>query len=356
MLFSRSLPQEPYRPAHQAGLLGFLTTLALLSVPACGTATTALEASDGLGPNDPAFRDRVSGEATTGSAGGSAFNDAAAAPELSAWAAQCGAGVCIPTYGGNGTGGLSYCGSVVELGSDGEGTGGSSGGEVGGGSSGGEAANQGGDLSGAPDDPKATACIITLGTSKDETASPATTVCAEPGKGELGSACNTGFDCSQGLTCVDAAGDGIDHATCTPTCCLGESECTGTDSYCGLAPLEEALAQGGAVVTVPVCLPLSDCTLFGPAAQCADGTVCSVANASGTPSCVLEGTGKSGEVCPCAEGFVCSPLELQCRKLCRLSEEDSASPDTTGDCAAEELCQAGGPSYPDGIGICVSTQ
>ncbi|HEX3774837.1 MAG TPA: hypothetical protein VHV51_10265 [Polyangiaceae bacterium] len=185
--------------------------------------------------------------------------------------------------------------------------------------------------------------------------SPATVnaTCAVAGRGGINAPCLTSSDCGWdaergALGCVGDASAG----SCEPYCCKGDDTCD-AGSYCAVRPLRDALtnSQSGAPqVMVPVCVPAENCDLSTPypcptGADCAckGDTACIVVRADGTTTCALPGSGKVGDPCPCAWGYVCSAASSQCLKLCYTRGAPSCGSGT---------CQASS-ELPDGWGLCV---
>ena len=100
---------------------------------------------------------------------------------------------------------------------------------------------------------------------------------------------------------------------------------------------------------IPVCVPAVNCDLSEPfpckGSQCActGDTACLVVRADGTTTCAVPGSGKAGDTCPCAWGYVCSAATNQCLQLCYTRDTTTCG---NGKCqSASEL--------PDGWGVCI---
>ncbi|HEY4103274.1 MAG TPA: hypothetical protein VGM44_05255 [Polyangiaceae bacterium] len=204
---------------------------------------------------------------------------------------------------------------------------------------------------GAPSGPPAKfSCQIVRSPDSPTTVNAA---CAVAGPGGIDAPCLTSSDCGWdaehgALGCVGDASAGL----CQPFCCKGDDTCD-PGSYCAERPLRDALtngASGAPQVMVPVCVPAENCDLSTPY-PCASGadctckgnTACVVVRADGTTTCATPGSGKVGDPCPCAWGYVCSAGSNQCLKLCYTRGVPSCGGGT---------CQASS-ELPDGWGLCV---
>lgn len=164
--------------------------------------------------------------------------------------------------------------------------------------------------------------------------------CLPAGKGEAGAPCVASKDCAPGFACV-----GVENAAqCRPYCCESPEACP-AQSFCTERPLRDSDGQ----LEVPVCAPADNCNLAeqypcpsGSTCTCPAETACMVVREK-TTSCVAPGSGKEGEPCPCAWGYVCSKANNQCLKLCQWT---SASPE----CGSETCVSV--PYLPDGWGVC----
>jgi hypothetical protein len=167
--------------------------------------------------------------------------------------------------------------------------------------------------------------------------------CGAQGKGVYADPCQTARDCGAGLGCVPAASGQNDDdvgGACRDYCC-GDVEACPKDTFCATEPMTEA-----SDVLIPVCVPASNCKLLEP---CDDPALaCTVVRADGTTSCVEPGDGHEGDVCPCADGYMCAKLTNECKKLCH---EGGAS----DDCPEGTVCQGGSMEFPEGFGVCVAS-
>ncbi|WP_438024745.1 hypothetical protein [Sorangium sp. So ce233] len=167
--------------------------------------------------------------------------------------------------------------------------------------------------------------------------------CRPVGRFDKGGPCHRGTDCTIGLGCAAVDGEG---GVCRQYCC-GNVESCAPGTYCDERPMAESILEGGAPVSIPVCVPAVNCELLNDSV-CPAGQTCTIVREDGTTSCVAPGAGRADESCPCAPGFVCSMLTNQCKQLCRI--DGSAR-----DCGAGAKCQGGSRAYPPGFGVCVNT-
>jgi len=173
--------------------------------------------------------------------------------------------------------------------------------------------------------------------------------CVPAGARGESESCFSGSDCAPGLACV-----GSGPGQCRKYCCSGESAC-GSKRHCSIEPLVPF--DSGTSLSVPVCMPVVDCSLAEPY-PCPDGARCScpadsacvIVSPDGTTSCVTtaslppEGQGIEGSACPCAWGFVCSQATKECVKLCQ-----TAAPSIY---CGQARCQPSS-TLPVGWGTCV---
>jgi hypothetical protein len=205
-------------------------------------------------------------------------------------------------------------------------------------------ADHDGNDAGAPEMEAATfACGVRLSNGELQAA------CALAGARAVGAACMTAEDCSAGLACVGDASGG----QCLAYCCSGNDACK-AGTYCVERPLTGLAGREPALV--PVCAPADDCDLSqaypcpldvqaNGSCTCTDpSTACSVVRSDGTTSCVTPGTGKLGDACPCAWGYICSRSTNSCLKMCSTLSSD-------GTCGGGK-CQAAN-YLPRALGVCV---
>ncbi|EYF06478.1 hypothetical protein [Chondromyces apiculatus] len=175
-----------------------------------------------------------------------------------------------------------------------------------------------------------TACQLVPGD-----ASRAEGACGATGAFAAGEPCESAADCAPGLGCAATGGMA---GTCREYCC-GNVEACASGTFCAEQTMQEDTA-----VPIPVCVPATGCTLLTE--SCGPGQTCTIVRADGTTSCVPIGAGGVGDECPCGDGFVCSMLTNQCKKLCRLGE-------SAADCGANATCQGGSMGFPTGYGVCI---
>lgn len=187
--------------------------------------------------------------------------------------------------------------------------------------------------------PSGFACRVTLDDDQP------VRICGRAGRVEVGMPCASAADCAAGLACVAEGQAG----RCQPYCCESEAICA-EGAFCAERPLYTGNTDAGPTAVVPVCVQAENCSLGDPypcpagqSCRCGEGTACTVVRSDGTTSCIPPGSGKVGDSCPCAPGFVCSRATDTCLKLCNTT--DSAS-----DCGSGR-CQAAS-NLPAGWGIC----
>lgn len=161
--------------------------------------------------------------------------------------------------------------------------------------------------------------------------------CQATGAGDVSAPCITSADCAPGLACVGPKHGGI----CRPYCC-GDAEACPSRTYCDVRELRD---EGESPMGIPVCVPAMNCKLLEQEPCASLGLVCGIVRADGTTSCVLPGTGKLDEPCPCAFGYVCAKSQNKCLKLCHVNLASAECPGGT--------CQGGTGELPPGIGVCV---
>src|SRR5262245_59486930 len=71
-----------------------------------------------------------------------------------------------------------------------------------------------------------------------------------------------------------------------------------------------------------LCFPVNYCSALDPSSCAAiePGTTCQIVDPTGATACYPEGTGGSGQACPCKGGFTC--VKDSCRRLCKAVAED----------------------------------
>lgn len=162
--------------------------------------------------------------------------------------------------------------------------------------------------------------------------------CLPAGKGVTGSPCVAPSDCAAGFACV-----GLENAAqCRPYCCEDPESCPG-----GMFCTERQLAE--TELHVPVCAPADNCNLAeqypcpaGSNCTCEGDTACMVVREK-TTSCIVPGSGKEGDSCPCAWGHICSKAINECLKLCQTTS-------STPDCGTAKCTPVS--ELPDGWGVC----
>ncbi|MEZ4219507.1 MAG: hypothetical protein R3B13_01170 [Polyangiaceae bacterium] len=185
----------------------------------------------------------------------------------------------------------------------------------------------------------------TMGCFVTPAAAAPSAACMPAGTGASGAPCVSASDCAPGFACVGDA----NAAQCRRYCCSSDTKCD-DGSYCAERSLREATASGA---KVPVCVQADNCELSEPypcpankQCTCKEGTACAVVLPDGTTSCVVPGTGRAGESCPCAPGHVCAKSTNSCLKLC--TTQGSTSGCGSGKCQSAAY-------LPDGYGVCVLT-
>jgi hypothetical protein len=163
-------------------------------------------------------------------------------------------------------------------------------------------------------------------------------VCTAAGAGQDGDACTHGGDCAAGFECV---GEGTcRHYCCDPTACS-------TRTFCDIQTILDAPIPD---TRVPVCMPVSPCTLLDDAACPLNETCAVVKPSDGTTSCVPVGLKLVGQECEtdhCAADLVClGPLGSRtCYQLC-----ETSAPSV---CQTAQTCVGSAPEFQDpNVGIC----
>jgi len=150
--------------------------------------------------------------------------------------------------------------------------------------------------------------------------------CIGAGAGESGAPCDNFDECAPGFLCAGKQ--------CRKLCCGGDwSGCPSDDERC-IQDFVVSDGNGGTIATGGMlCMPVNTCNALTPAACPFPGQTCQIIDKTGATLCLKEGTGDSGEACPCKGGFLC--VDKECRRLCKAA---------TG---------GGEPSCEEGEGICV---
>jgi hypothetical protein len=176
--------------------------------------------------------------------------------------------------------------------------------------------------------------------------------CALAGTGAANAPCLTSSDCQAGFGCVGDESSGL----CQRYCCQDADACE-HDTYCAERPMRDAIVNGQAqgsgdtsrAPMIPVCVPAVNCDLaephpcMGKQCACTGDTACLVVRSDGTTTCAVPGSGKAGDACPCAWGYLCSAATTRCLQLCYTRDAGACG---KGKCqAASEL--------PDGWGLCI---
>ncbi len=176
--------------------------------------------------------------------------------------------------------------------------------------------------------------------------------CALVGPGGNNAPCLTSSDCQAGFGCVGDQTSGL----CQRYCCKDADACE-PDTYCAERPMRDAVVNGQAMGSgdtstapmIPVCVTAVNCDLAeaypckNKQCTCTDDTACLVVRSDGTTTCAVPGSGKAGDTCPCAWGYVCSAATNQCLQLCYTRGSATCG---NGKCqSASEL--------PDGWGVCI---
>jgi hypothetical protein len=135
--------------------------------------------------------------------------------------------------------------------------------------------------------------------------------CIAPGAIAPGGACTNPGDCTAGYLC----GAGV----CRKLCCGGDwTGCDSPTEHC-LQNLEYQVGSSNLMTGAMLCGPVNDCNALEPSTCTTAGTSCQIADLTGATACLPQGTGTSGQPCPCQGGFTCvtpagkSPV---CVRLC----------------------------------------
>lgn len=178
-------------------------------------------------------------------------------------------------------------------------------------------------------------------------------VCGSTGSGRAYDSCISSQDCAAGYGCVNDGGVGV----CLHFCCKGNNSC-GPEEFCADRPLKDTVGNASPLL-VPVCLRADNCNLAQPwpctppdsgpnDCTCKDPNTACMVVGDGLTSCIPPpGSGKDGDPCPCAWGYVCSEAQNTCLRICSLSA--SSLP-----CPMPYRCQSS-PFMPDYFGVCAGT-
>jgi hypothetical protein len=214
---------------------------------------------------------------------------------------------------------------------------------------------EGGLADGGPDAASATlGCFVKTTGSGSPVAA-----CQLAGSGAAGDPCVAASDCAPGYACVGKPGSQT-GGQCRRYCCAGADRCPSGTFCTGRDLFDPTAPTGAAVHTVPVCVTADNCRLseaygcdgsINSDCKCTDNTACTVVRADGTTSCLVPGTGVTGQecacatggVCTCAPGYVCSYGTHTCQMLCSTQADDQA--------CGSGICQSS-PFLPAGFGIC----
>lgn len=146
-------------------------------------------------------------------------------------------------------------------------------------------------------------------------------------QGVDGVSCSSGADCAPGFDCI--VGDTSRGAVCRRYCCAGSSACNdhtaqnGGRTFCDVQQLE----QTGE--TVPVCMPIKQCSLLKKG-ECSADETCAVVSDKGETGCVATGPQEAGASCEkahCNAGLTClgTPGDRRCYTLCRMSDDSACN-------------------------------
>jgi hypothetical protein len=132
--------------------------------------------------------------------------------------------------------------------------------------------------------------------------------CQAAGAGASGASCAAWTDCAPGFLCAEGA--------CRKLCCGGDwTGCPSAGEHC-IRALELKSGSGQIVSSgAMLCYPVNTCDALAPASCAEPGTTCQIVDPTGATACFPEGTGESGQPCPCKGGFLC--VAGECRRLCK---------------------------------------
>lgn len=139
--------------------------------------------------------------------------------------------------------------------------------------------------------------------------------CQPAGTAKTGEACAQFTDCAAGFLCVLGA--------CKKLCCGGDwTGCPTAGEHC-LTSLVYDNGMGGTLQTgAMLCETVNNCDALVPS-SCGGKGVCQIADATGATACLPEGSGQSGDPCPCKGGFTCqtpNDASPRCVRLCKAVE------------------------------------
>ncbi|MBK8254097.1 MAG: hypothetical protein IPK82_15705 [Polyangiaceae bacterium] len=162
--------------------------------------------------------------------------------------------------------------------------------------------------------------------------------CIGAGTAASGATCTNFDECAPGFICA--------LGQCRKLCCGGDwSGCPTENEHC-IQNLNVSDGMGGAIKSgAMLCMPVNTCDPLQPNVGCASGTACLIVDPTGATACFPEGSGVSGDPCPCKGGFLC--VDNECRRLCKAVEG-----------GGEPTCQEGEgicvhyARDPDGVGEC----
>lgn len=166
--------------------------------------------------------------------------------------------------------------------------------------------------------------------------------CQPAGAGMSGAACAAWTDCAPGFICAEGA--------CRKLCCGGDwTGCASPSEHC-IRPLQLKGGDGQVLATgAMLCYPVNTCDALAPATCAEPGTTCQIVDPTGATACFPEGSGESGQPCPCKGGFLC--VSGECRRLCKAVEG-----------GGEPACKAGEGICvhfnrdPPGVGECTANE
>lgn len=199
-----------------------------------------------------------------------------------------------------------------------------------------------------PDDTKSQYCAILPGDAGADGATGASAChvtqagpeCTVSGAAAEGEACSAASDCAAGFECVGTPAR-CRRYCCEASTCAVYAKAIGRDYFCDVQPLASATST-----LVPVCQPVTPCTLLGD--NCGAGQTCALVDANKSlTSCVSVGPGKTGESCAsqhCGAGLQCIGNPAVCHRLC--------DPKNPG-CPINQQCFLGWPVLQQqGVGVC----